>query len=112
MHKKNRRRYDRSFKLEAVKRSYESGKAVTQVARELEISAQQLYAWRAECDKKNEEAFPGKGHTTPNTEIEVLRKENKRLREERDILKKSLIFFARESENDSGLSEKTKGSTQ
>lgn len=86
--KNQRRKYSHEFKLEAIRRT-DLGKNVAEVARELEIPVHQLYKWRAELDHKQSEAFPGKGHATPNAEIETLRKENKRLREERDILKKA-----------------------
>ncbi len=102
MRKKDRKRYSREFKQEALKRTV-MGKTVAEVARELEMPVYQLYRWRNELDQKKEEAFPGRGHTTPNEELEALRKENKRLKEERDILKKSLVFFARDDSNDSGL---------
>ena len=100
MSERRYKKYDRAFKLEAVKRSFEPGKTAAEVARELDIKVTQLYKWREEFDKKQHEAFPGIGRSTPNDELEQLRRENKRLREERDILKKSLIFFAKDEKND------------
>ena len=97
MQQKDRKRYSREFKLEALRRTQVTGKSVAEVARELEIPVHQLYKWRTEADRKQAEAFPGSGHETPNTELETLRRENKRLREEREILKKSLGFFARDA---------------
>lgn len=94
-------KYDRAFKLAAVKRSLEPGKTTAEVARELDINVTQLYKWRERYDKKQEDAFSGSGRSTPNDELEQLRKENRRLKEERDILKKSLIFFARDEMSDS-----------
>ena len=102
MQKRDRMRYNREFKLEAVRRTQVSGKSVAEVARELELPVHHLYKWRTEVDRKTTEAFPGVGHNTPNTELEDLRRENKRLREERDILKKSLIFFAKDGSSDFG----------
>ena len=101
MHEKNRKRYSREFKQEALKRT-QAGKTVAEVARELEMPVYQLYRWRNELDQNDEEAFHGKRHVAPNSELEMLRRENRRLKEERDILKKSLVFFAREGSNDSG----------
>ncbi len=96
MEQNERKKYSREFKLEALRRT-DMGKSVADVARELEIPVHQLYKWRSELDRKQTEAFPGSGHETPNLELETLRREVKRLREERDILKKSLGFFARDA---------------
>jgi transposase len=97
MEQNERKKYSREFKLEAVRQTQVTGKSVAEVARELEIPVHQLYKWRSDADRKETEVFPGSGHQTPNTELETLRRENKRLREERDILKKSLGFFARDA---------------
>ena len=110
MTRKDRKRFSKEFKLEAVLRSYDSGKPVTEVARELDISVHHLYRWRDQVHRDGIKAFPGQhGHQSPNTEkneLNRLRKENALLREERDILKKSLIFFAAEEAKNSVLSAK------
>ena len=99
MTRKDRKRHSREFKLEAVRQVETSGKPVTEVARELGISVHLLYRWRDEVQKEGEEAFPGKGQVGKAAEeLEQLRQENTRLREERDIFKKATVFFARESE--------------
>ena len=112
MQKRDRKRFSREFKLEAVRRSQTSGKAVAEVARELDLPVQHLYKWRAELERKEAESFPGSGHETPNRELEALRREVKRLREERDILKKSLIFFAKDAKLNSDSSGNTNGSSE
>jgi transposase len=112
MQKRDRKRYSRDFKLEAVRRTQVTGKSVAEVARELELPVHHLYKWRTEADRKQSEVFPGSGHSTPNEELEALRRENKRLREERDILKKSLIFFAKDGSSDSGSSGSTNGNSE
>lgn len=98
MTRKDRQRYTREFKLEAVKLANDSGKLVTEVARELGISVQLLYKWQDEVAKRGETAFPGNGCGKKDQEDELtrLRRENTRLREERDILKKAAMFFARD----------------
>ena len=63
MANKDRKRYSREYKLEAVRRSFEAGKTAAEVARELDIPVYQLYKWRDEVSHKQEEAFPGKGRT-------------------------------------------------
>jgi transposase len=108
MTRKDRKRFSKEFKLEAVRRSYESGKPVTEEARELDISVHHLYQWRDKVQREGTKAFPGHhGQRSPNeekNELNRLRKENALLREERDVLKKSLIFFAAEDAKNSALS--------
>ena len=96
--KKRRKNHNREFKLEAVRRSNEFGKSIAEVARELDIRENELHEWRHQVSQKADQAFPGAGRKSPNTnnELALLKKENARLREERDILKKSLIFFAKD----------------
>lgn len=112
MQKRDRKRYSREFKLEAVRRTQVTGKSVAEVARELELPVHHLYKWRAEADRKQADAFPGAGHSTPNTELEALRRENRRLREERDVLKKSLVFFAKDESSGFGSSGSTSGNLE
>lgn len=93
---KDRKRYSREFKMEAVRRCNESGKPVTEVARELDISVHHLYRWRDQAAKSKENAFPGHGKRNNTDELERLRRENAELKQERDILKKTAIYFAKE----------------
>ncbi len=93
---KRRKNHPREFKLEAVKRSYNPSKTVAEVARELDIGENELHQWRREAQDKGDNVFPGAGRKKPNTELEQLKAENARLRQERDILKKSAIYFAKE----------------
>lgn len=96
--KRKNRTYTREFKLEAVRLSEEDGRSVAEVARELGIHPNNLYKWRAQFAEEGEEAFPGKGNlNSQDEEMRRLRRENARLREERDILKKAVIFFGNES---------------
>ena len=104
--KRKRRSHSREFKLEAVRRTHEPGKTTAEVARELDISENELHEWRHQVSKKGDKVFPGAGRNkgpNKNNELAQLKKENARLREERDILKKSLIFFAKDDKKDSGL---------
>ena len=75
MTRKDRKRYSREFKLEAVRQVNESGKPVTEVARELGISVHLLYRWRDEVQNEGKEAFPGKGRQgRAEEEVEQLRR--------------------------------------
>jgi transposase len=96
--KKKYRKYSREFKMEAVRLCEEDERPVAEVARQLGIHPNNLYKWRAQFGKDGEEAFPGKGKlNSSDEELRRLRRENMRLREERDILKKAVIFFGNES---------------
>lgn len=87
--------YTAEFKREAVRLLATSGKSGVQIAQELGISDGSLYIWRKQLAQQGEEAFPGKGHQTPNEEeLHQLRAEVERLRMERDILKKAIAIFS------------------
>ena len=96
--KRKNRKFSREFKLEAVRLCEETDQPVAEVARQLGIHPNNLYKWRAQFVEDGEESFPGNGHVrTSDEELRRLRRENMRLREERDILKKALVFFSKES---------------
>jgi len=101
MTRKDRQRFSsREFKLEAVRLANESGKLATDVARDLGISTQMLYKWQDEVGKRGAGAFPGHGNgrkSPSDDELSHLKRENAQLREERDILKKAVSFFAKEN---------------
>lgn len=91
-----RRRYDREFKLEAVRLSFEPGRSVAGVARDLGISENVLHVWRAKLKSEGVSAFPGKGHQSGEAEeLRRLRRQLAEVTEERDILKKALGVFSR-----------------
>jgi transposase len=93
-----RRRFDRAFKLEAVKLVRERGVSAAQAARDLDVHENLLRKWVKEFAADPQHAFPGQGVMKPEQqEIERLRREVIRLKAERDILKKATAFFAKES---------------
>ncbi len=94
-----RRRFTREFKLEAV-RLLESGeKKPADLARELAVPRNRLYKWReALLTTDRDTAFPGHGRRRGrDQELALLHRENVRLKEENEILKKAARYFARES---------------
>lgn len=94
-----RRKYDRDFKLEAVRLITERGRTIKVVADELGIHPNMLSRWRRQFIKEQEHAFPGKGHLTPlEEEVCRLKKELSDVKEERDILKKAMAVFSRPPE--------------
>jgi transposase len=88
--------YPTEFKSEAVRLCRESGKPRSMIARDLGVSSESLRAWmrRDDIDSGKREGLT----TTERDEIGQLRRENRILREEREILKKAAAFFARETE--------------
>ena len=92
-----RKQYSKQFKIDAIKLVTEQGYKVSEAARNLGIHHTSLRHWKKQLETDNQ-AFPGKGHMIPEKEeVHRLRKENKRLRMEREILKKATAFFANES---------------
>ena len=90
-----RRKYPKEFKQEAVLLSQREDRTCTQVAEELGIRVELIYRWRREAKKNGADAFPGKGNQTPEqARISALEKENFRLKQEREILKKAMSIFA------------------
>ena len=85
---RKRARFTKEFKLEAVKVLEAGQKPVTQLALELGAPRNQLHKWQAQLRSKGEaEAFrgPGAKPSSEYSEVEHLRRELKRVIEERDI---------------------------
>jgi len=93
---KKSKRYDPAYKLEICK-SVESGTAtVAELSRETGISENTLYIWMKRYRENRTKPFVGSGHILPeNEEIVRLRRENKDLKEEIDILKLAAAYFAK-----------------
>jgi transposase len=90
-----RRQFDDDFKAQAVRLVLEEGQSVGRVARDLDLTETALREWvtRARADRTNGKT----GLTTAEREeLARLRKENRILREEREILRKAAAFFATE----------------
>ncbi len=93
-----RKKYAREFKIEAIKRVIEDRVPQSHVARELGISANTLAGWKREYLENPEQSFPGNGRQKPDdAENTRLKRENARLREELEILKKAAAYFAKHS---------------
>lgn len=93
-----RRKYSREFKIEAVRLVTEGGQTIAETARELGVNAGLLGHWKRQLTRNGEQAFPGKGRMKPlEEEVRRLQRDLKRVRQERDFLKKTTAFFARES---------------
>ena len=93
-----RKKYSREFKLDAISLVLEQGYTQVEAARSLEINANMLRRWIKEHIGDDGQAFRGNGKlTTEQAEIRRLREENRRLKMEKDILKKATVFFAKET---------------
>jgi transposase len=92
--RQKRRRFTAEFKAEAVKRLLDGGKGLGEVATELGLSPGQLGAWRNEhLAAGSAEALAAR--KAEQAELQRLKRENKRLEEEVEILRKAAAFFAR-----------------
>ena len=90
------RRYDKQFKLDALRMIQDSDRSIAEIARELGIHPNILYRWRDQFLSDPEHSFPGKGKLKPEEEeLRRLRRELDIVKEERDILKKALAVFSR-----------------
>ena len=119
---RRKRRYAPGFKLEAVRLMQEriaAGDTLQRVSAELEVGPDLLRVWAKDVAAAGPQAgpeviWPGHGHKRPaelkrtlapppspptkDEELSRLRRENERLRMERDFLKKAAAFFAKESQ--------------
>ena len=86
----NRKKYDEEFKKRAVRMSFSSERAVTQVAESLGISSNMLYRWRKKYTPDGEKTEMAQ----QQDEMRQLRLRNAELEEENYILKKAAAFFA------------------
>lgn len=93
-----RKQYTREFKQDAVRLVTEQGYNQSEAARNLDLDRRMLGRWIKEFQEDESEAFRGNGKLSiEQEELRRLREENRRLKMERDILKKAATFFAKES---------------
>ena len=95
MSKKTRRKYTDEFKNEAVKLVTEQGYKITEAARNLGIHDGVLRRWIKE--RSPETSHSSTSMVKLQAELKQVKRENERLRMEREILKKAAAFFAKES---------------
>lgn len=93
-----RKKYPKEFKLDAVSLVVEQGYGVTEAATSLGIHQALLSRWIKEHQEPDGQAFRGNGKlSAEQAEIRRLKEENKRLKMEKEILKKAAVFFAQEA---------------
>jgi transposase-like protein len=101
---KVRRKFDETFKREAVLNWLQSGKSAEVIAQELGLKANRLYAWKqcfAPADAGGKAAAGAKPGSPADlqSQLEAARREIHHLREQRDILKKTLGILSEPSTN-------------
>jgi len=101
---KTRRKFDETFKREAVNNWLTSRKSAEVIAQELGISANRLYAWKqrfAPADAGGIAAAGAKPGTPADlqAQLNAALREVRHLREQRDILKKTLAILSEPAPN-------------
>jgi transposase len=97
MAKRKRRKFTAQFKAEAVRLCQVGDRSVGQVARDLDLTETALREWVKNAEVEAGNGPPGALTSTEREELTRLRRENKRLQMEREILKKAAAFFAKEN---------------
>lgn len=98
MAKKKRRSFTKEFKAEAVRLCKVGDRSIGKVAKDLDLTETALRAWVKQAEVDAGHGPPEALTTAEREELARLRRENKRLQMERDILKAAATFFAKESE--------------
>jgi transposase len=97
MAKRKRRTFTAEFKADAVRLAKAGDRSISLVAKDLDLTETALREWvkRSEIDAGG--GPPGALTTDEREELQRLRRDNKRLQMEREILKKAAAFFAKEN---------------
>jgi transposase len=96
---RQRKSFNKEFKVEAVRLLQLGQKPAAQLALELGIERNQLYKWEKQLSTKGADAAfrgPGQKPLNEQSEVERLKRELRKVTEERDILKKAAAYFAKE----------------
>ena len=97
MTKRPRRTFTPEQKAQALRLAEELGN-MSQAARDLDIPAELIYRWKKQADIDSGNGPASAMTTDEKRELAQLRRDNKRLRMERDFLKKATAYFAKESD--------------
>jgi transposase len=94
MSKRSKSVYTVDFKQSSAKLAIESDQPISKTARELGLNESTLYNWV--CKFRPGESKKSESGSEMENELKALRRENSRLKQERDILKKAAAYFANE----------------
>lgn len=86
-------KYDKEFKINAVKVYLSSERSIQQIAMDLGIARASLGKWIKDYKEKGEKSFPGSGYPS-DPEVQALKRELHLVKQERDILKKAVAIFS------------------
>jgi transposase len=93
---KKRRRFDRAYKVEAVRAALRGDRPQNEVARDLGLKPETMYRWVREFRNDASQLFPGNGRMKDrDRELEQLRREVHRLETENAFLRKVSAYFAK-----------------
>jgi len=93
---RKRRKFTDDFKAETVRLVREGGKTIGQVVRELDLTESAVRRWVEQAQIELGKGPPGALTRAEREELVRLRRENRQLQMEREILKKATAFFAKE----------------
>ena len=96
MERRARRKFTDEFKAKAVELVRSSGKSVSAIAQDLDLTQSALSAWVRQAEVDAGRGRSGALTSDEREELSRLRKEVRVLKEEREILKKAAAFFAKE----------------
>ena len=90
-----RRKYSAEFKREAVALANQPGVTKAQIGRDLGVNPNMITRWQRELERNGTKAFLGQG-VARDEEMAALKRENARLKKERDFLREAATFFAKD----------------
>ncbi|MCJ7558978.1 MAG: transposase [Gammaproteobacteria bacterium] len=94
---RQRKKFTKKQKLEAVRRIENGEKTLSEVGREMGVAASTVSVWRKEWQELGVGAFPGQGRgDSKDQELARLRREVASLKEDNEILKKAAAYFAKD----------------
>jgi transposase len=97
MSKPIRKKYSNEFKHEAIGLVLDQRYSKAEQGRSLDINPDLIRRWQRKFEADDSHTFPGQGKLPPDQQrIRDLENENRRLRMEKNILKKATVFFVQE----------------
>ncbi len=97
MGKRKRRTFTPEQRTEAVNIVFDTGKTISAVARDLDLTVSALSSWVKQAKNDQGRGAPGALTTAEKKEMSEMKREVKQLRQENAFLKKASAFFAKES---------------
>ncbi len=94
--RRERRKFTAEFKAEAIKLATQPGQSIGKVAANLDLTETALRSWVKQAQVDAGDGPTGALTTAEKQELAALRRENRQLKMEREILRKATAFFARE----------------